>query len=146
MGNPYERRYKSRAASYLKLEGEMTLGADMSCGNLVLDTTGSVIHLDDEILKALKNRYLTVYLKAKDSDIDRLVERFRTTPKPLIWGNHYKKRPDMSDKDSMIDCYRDLLLARDKKYEALADVTVPASSFTKDEDVLAAFKLALPAG
>jgi len=70
MGQPYADGYAHRAAEYLALETELTLAADQQSGNQILDTTGSVIHIDDSALKAIKNNYLIVYIQANLGDID----------------------------------------------------------------------------
>ncbi|PHR93290.1 MAG: hypothetical protein COA69_04940 [Robiginitomaculum sp.] len=146
MGHPYEDGYAEKSALYLQHEAKGTLAANALDGNIVLDTTGSIIHLDKNIKNGLQNSYLTVYLKASTEAVRTLVERFNLSPKPLIWSTHYHKHSGQSDYDSMFTCYPNLLEAREKLYEQLADITldVEALKDAHTTDFLTALRDALP--
>ncbi|MCF6274319.1 MAG: hypothetical protein L3J05_00970 [Robiginitomaculum sp.] len=127
MGHPYADGYADKAAKYLAVESRLSLRADAHDKNLVLDTTGSVIHIPDADLTTLKNKYIIIYIKASEADMDKLIERYFNYPKPTIWGNHFRKLPGKSDKQSLLACYPDLLKARAQLYAALADITIDAA-------------------
>ncbi|PHR56817.1 MAG: hypothetical protein COA43_13240 [Robiginitomaculum sp.] len=134
MGHPFEDGYNDKAAQYLKLEGELTLAAKSLNGNVILDTTGSVIHLDTDIQTSLNANYLTVYLRANTRAVTTLIKRFKKSPKPLIWGEHYKKHPSLSQMDSLFACYPNLLSARENMYENISDITLDVTAL-KNTDV-----------
>ena len=91
MGQPYEEGYSKKAKQYLGIEGEQTLLAGTTSGNLILDTTGSIIHLSGTVQRQIKSAYLIVYLEANNENIQTLISRFSSSPKPLIWGKHYRQ-------------------------------------------------------
>lgn len=126
MGQPYQGEYHDKAAEYLRLESELTQYVNEMHENTVLDTTGSVIYLDKKPLTQLSENYLIVYLSARPEDSERLVKRFASSPKPLIWGDHYRKVPGMCDEDSMMSLYPSLLIMRDVMYRELADIEIEA--------------------
>ncbi len=140
MGHPFQNGYAQKAAKYLSLESELSLNASHGGGNLVLDTTGSVIHIPSGDLTSLNNNYLIVYIKASISDIGTLIDRYYKYPKPTIWGDCYHKVDVKSDQDSLLACYPDLLALRAKLYAKLADITIKtadlASPDIADKDIL----------
>lgn len=146
MGHPYEDGYVEKSSRYLQLEAEQTLAAKAMGGNVVLDTTGSVIHLRDDEKIELHNTYLIVYLKVNGAAHKTLVQRFEKTPKPLIWGDHYTAYAGMSDRQSLLASYPTLLTARAQLYDQLADVVmdVDALKDTHTTDFIVALQSALP--
>ena len=140
MGQPFDRHYPRKSAEYLAFESTFTLAPLSQKTNLVIDTTGSVVHIMDESKKRLKNKCLTVYMQANQQDIEVLVQRFFTNPKPIIWGDNYTRKSGTSDKDSLLACYPKLLTTRAKLYEQLADISIDAGEFAApnlaDEDIL----------
>ncbi|MCF6221456.1 MAG: hypothetical protein L3J65_10110 [Robiginitomaculum sp.] len=129
MGHPYSDGYADKAAKYLALESYLSLRANTHGKNLVLDTTGSVIHIPDADLTTLKNKFIIIYIKASEADMDKLIERYFKYPKPTIWGDHFRKLPGKSGKQSLLACYPNLLKARAQLYAALADITIDAADF-----------------
>lgn len=124
MGHPYDERYAARAAQYMQLEADLTLSPPPATGNFVLDTTGSVIHLSAAALAELKRSYLIVGLRAGADDLRRLVRRFSSDPKPLIWGPYFRARAGQSDKENLMTSYPALLEARSGLYNSLADIMI----------------------
>lgn len=144
MGQPYEKNYAGKVEKYLDHEKNLTLSAARLPGNLVLDTTGSVVHLQKPDLARLQEQCLIVYLKASETSIDVLIERFSTSPKPLIWGEYYKDILGQTHYESLINCYPNLLQAREERYNNLADVTLPTENLEEKKDFLAVLSAALP--
>ena len=147
MGFPWQEGYEENARSYLDAEEHLTL-ADYGVGNLVLDTTGSVIHLPKKSVISIKNKYLCVYLKANSKDRHRLKRTYFKHPKPTIWGVHYHKQTGQTEKASLMACYPELLSARERLYEDLADITLSAHTCLKlcrsDGDILELIRDKLP--
>ena len=146
MGHPFDVGYKSNAKQYLGCESKLTLMADKTNGNLVLDTTGSVIHMSNNSIKVLYNNYLVVYLKASLTDINMLVKRFTSSPKPLIWGDYYKEYDGKTQAENLALSYPKLLKARAKLYTNFADVVLEVAQLkgTHITDLLTVIRKSLP--
>ena len=123
MGSPDQMSYQIKQNTYLNYENEALLDSLNSLKkqvqNTVVDTTGSVIHLQNEILERLKNETLVVYIKADKDYEESLIKNFILHPKPVVWGDYYK--------NNLENDYRTLLHERDLKYTQMADVTIYAN-------------------
>ena len=60
MGYPFDDRYEQTQRDYLKMEKKLTLGCPVDNKNIILDTTGSVVYLDEEVLDFIKNNFLII--------------------------------------------------------------------------------------
>lgn len=144
-GHPYEEGYAEREALSIEMEGHATERAiEKAKGATVLDTTGSVIYVSPTIRRKIKEQFYVVHIKAEMSDLERLKWDYFDNPKPLIWGNQYRPKPNLTDRENIFECYPKLLMSRSKEYAAMADVTV-TSKFVLDPDndedaILAALK------
>ncbi len=125
MGFPWQDAYETRAAQYLAAEARLSL-ADYGPGNLVLDSTGSLIHIPANDKKTFRDRYLCVYLEASPHDEQRLADLYFDHPKPTIWGHAYQPLPEEDPQAALKRCYPDLLKTRTRLYEEMADVRLPA--------------------
>lgn len=127
LGNPDEFGYEERERVYLDCEGRALLGAierSKQEVSAIIDTTGSVIYLSDSTHKKLIQISTIVYLETTSQQITEMIEKFHAHPKPLIWGQHR--------------FYPELLAWREKRYQVLAQVTIPyevshAADFTSDK-------------
>ncbi len=140
--------YKEREAKYLELENRFTKvePAIVKGVNFILDTTGSVIYLEEETLKYLQENFLIVNMEISENVMSELLERFFANPKPLIWQDSFEQLPGESRSEALQRCYPKLLKARLKAYRELADVTIPADLF-KDKsagETLEIIRSALP--
>ena len=108
---------------YLKLEGKHTHNPQVERGedNLVFDTTGSVIDLNEEVQHWLRESCLLVHLQLNEEKIPEMVERYVETPKPVIWWDIQKSTWD----DDRAMQYRKLLKDRLDSYERLAHISIP---------------------
>lgn len=144
-GHPYEEGYSEREALSIEMESHATeRGMEMAEGATILDTTGSVIYVSPTIRRKIKEQFYVVHIKAETSDLERLKWDYFDNPKPLIWGNQYRPKPNLTDRENVFECYPRLLMSRSKEYAAMADVTV-TSKFVLDPDndedaILAALK------
>ncbi|MBN9314687.1 MAG: ATPase [Devosia sp.] len=63
--------------------------------NFIADTGGSLIEVvdpdnaEDPVIKALADSTLLVYLRGTDADANKLVERFKASPKPMYYQPHF---------------------------------------------------------
>ena len=127
-GHPYTQGYSERERESIALESQATRAAlNTQELNPMIDTTGSVIYVDQDVLKKLKQDYYVVYIEAMQDHIERLKVQYFKHPKPLIWAGHYKKIDGLSESESILQCYPKLLESRAKSYAKLADVTLPST-------------------
>lgn len=133
-GHPYEEGYAEREALSIEMESHATEhGIETAKGATILDTTGSVIYVPPTIRRKIKEQFYVVHIKAETSDLERLKWDYFDNPKPLIWGNQYRPKPNLTDRENVFECYPKLLMSRSKEYAAMADATV-TSKFVLDPD------------
>ena len=126
MGQPYADDYQNRERRYLELEEKVTGQAVEGVkGNTVIDTTGSIIYISSQTQAKLKAKTLIVYLEANQEVYEQMFQVYMTNPKPVVWENAFDRKEGESGQDTLKRCYPELLRYRAKKYEALADVTLP---------------------
>ena len=144
-GQPFSDGYAAREKVSIGLETQATRRSlQTQVRNPLLDTTGSVIYTEPSVLRTLKAEWYTVYIKAADVHLERLKSQYFAQPKPLAWAGHFRKIDGLSDSESLLECYPDLLAARAEQYQALADHTVSSAAILTDSnDDL--FKLIRPA-
>ncbi|MGB3456675.1 MAG: hypothetical protein WBG08_09420 [Litorimonas sp.] len=130
-GQPYTDGYEARERRSIALETDATRRSlETNARNPLLDTTGSVIYTDADVLDRLRRDWFIVYIEAADNHLDRLKSQYFAQPKPLAWNGHYERQSGLSDTESLMACYPKLLAARADAYAALADRTVSS------EDIL----------
>ncbi len=135
-GHPYSESYTAREKHSISLESAATRKAlKTDRRNPIIDTTGSVIYTDADVLKTLTHDYYVVYIEAMPEHLERLKAQYFKQPKPLIWAGHYKKIDGLSDTESILQCYPKLLTSRSKAYAKLADVTL-ASTMILNENIV----------
>lgn len=127
MGYPYDNRFTETQKNYLELEHKLTQNHPSPEGNFILDTTGSVVHLDNSAHEYLKNNFLIIQLDTPETIVEEMAQEFFRTPKPLVWGEHFSQKPGETKEEALKRCYPQLLNHRTQKYRSLADVTIPGS-------------------
>ena len=127
-GHPYTDGYAERETHSISLESEATRKAlTTQARNPIIDTTGSVIYTDADVLEAIRKDYLIVYIEAMEDHIERLKVQYFKQPKPLVWAGHYEKLKGKTETESILECYPKLLASRGKAYAKHADVTLPST-------------------
>jgi shikimate kinase len=129
MGWPDSSKYAEREAEYLEEEihtlDEALAGVERdSDKSLVLDTTGSVIYVGNNLLLRLRRRMTVVYLAASEQEQQLLIERYLSDPKPVLWRGAFRPRPGETPRETVARCYPALIAARRQSYEALAHCTL----------------------
>ncbi|MEL6688025.1 MAG: shikimate kinase [Pseudomonadota bacterium] len=144
-GQPYSEGYEERERESIALETVATRKSlETEARNPLLDTTGSVIYTDKDVLDALKRDWFVVYIEAADEHLERLKSQYFAQPKPLAWNGHYQKRDELSETESLLVSYPELLASRAWDYAALADYTISSKDIlTPDHQAL--FDLVKPA-
>lgn len=129
MGQPYEKKFEENQQKYLNFEKEAieNIFAELknTKQNVVIDTTGSLVHLNEKICLELKERSLIVYIKATDSMREKMFERYIEDPKPVVFGDIFSPQEGESGEKTLRRCYPILLEKRSKLYEKYADVVIP---------------------
>lgn len=132
-GQPYSEGYAERERQSIAMESDATRKSlTTQARNPLLDTTGSVIYTDAAVLDSIRNDWFTVYIEASPEHLDRLKSQYFAQPKPLAWHGHYRKRDGLSETESLLASYPDLLAARDVEYRALADHTISSLDILTD--------------
>ena len=133
LGYPYEDRFTPNQAIYLKHEGRLTREASIPEDyNLVLDTTGSVIYLANDILDYLKKNFLIIHFETPKNMIEQMIENYFLNPKPVVWGDSFYQHDDESHIEALKRCYPELLNFRRQRYLQLKDISI---DFARDENV-----------
>ena len=140
MGWPNSATYAQREAEYLaeeigvmdeflnNLEKETSgLEKDSSGAPIVLDTTGSVIYTQNNILMRLRRQMTVVHLANTDDEQRMLVERYLNDPKPVLWRGTFHVKDQETPRETVARCYPLLIAARSKSYETLAHCAVQVS-------------------
>ena len=127
MGQPYEARYPANSRRYLECENavmqEVLRRLEREPGNVVVDTTGSVIYTERATIKKLGRLSRVVYIEMPQFLQDEMVRRFIQNPKPVIWGQVYTQRKNETGPEALVRCYPRLLEYRSQKYGKYADFT-----------------------
>lgn len=129
MGQPYAPQYPMTSRRYLDLEGEVTSEAlakieESGIQRGVIDTTGSVIYLEGNILQELRARTRLVYLETPDSVKEEMYRLYIAYPKPVIWGDSFSRANGETDTEALGRCYPRLLAYRTARYASLAHMTL----------------------
>lgn len=131
MGQPYEAQYGSTSVRYLALEAEVlheALEAVEKAGaaeRIVVDTTGSVVYMDEDILRRLSEGTTVVHLEVPSSVLDQQYQRFLADLKPVIWGTVFSQQAGETGQEALARSYPELLASRDQHYRRLADHALP---------------------
>ena len=129
MGHPYSKGYHEAEALYLELESAVI---NQICDDLenatqkdipvVVDTTGSLIYLQETILKRLRNLTHTVLLNVPFDKHEELFETYLQDPKPVIWNGKYLPREGENPQKALSRCFGELLVYRNKRYGLMSDL------------------------
>ena len=133
MGWPDSPTYAQREAEYLAEEIAVVdeylsrLDKDVGDAAMVLDTTGSVIYAQEELLGRLRRQMTVVHLASTEREQELLVERYLNDPKPVLWRGAFHVKDHESPRETVARCYPMLIAARRKSYEALAHCSMQVS-------------------
>ena len=130
MGFPYEEGFAAKEQQYLTMEGQIL--SEMAEAiydlpfdrNVVIDTTGSAIYLDETILRKLKKSVLLVYLALTPEVHNQMLQEYMKRPRPLIWNNLFHKLPGETNESALQRSYPVLITHREKLYDAYSDIRI----------------------
>lgn len=155
MGQPYEQRSPANQRKYLDLEAmKMRETIDELANpplgrNVVVDTTGSVVHIDRKIRRDLKRHSTVVYLQATDDMQREMFKKYMENPKPVIWGKVFRQKRNETSEEALARSYPKLLEHRSRLYKRMAHVVVPhqvSLDIASPDDFLTYVRDELPKG
>jgi adenylate kinase family enzyme len=138
LGQPYENRYTKNSQRYLDLEAESMkeILAEVATmeddEKVVIDTTGSIIYLDQQVIDEMKTKTKVIYLETPQSVQDEMYQLFLKFPKPLMWSDKFNMRADETIENALTRCYPELLKTRTEEYKKYADLTLDYFKTRKD--------------
>ncbi|HEY5152820.1 MAG TPA: hypothetical protein VII55_02500, partial [Candidatus Saccharimonadales bacterium] len=131
LGQPYDERFAVNQRRYLQLETDAlqeiiaSLEDGSLTGNIVIDTTGSVVHTDSAIRRKLSALTTVVYLEASGEMRQEMFQLYIAEPKPVVWEDKFNIKPTESNIEALVRCYPQLLEYRSGLYDEMSHVTVP---------------------
>src|SRR5438093_10262286 len=125
MGWPDAATYAQRESDYLTeeihtLDEVLTELEKHREKSLVLDTTGSLIYIGNNLLMRLRRQMTIVYLAASAQEQQLLIERYLNDPKPVLWRGAFQPKSGEKPRETVARCYPALIAARRQSYEAVA--------------------------
>jgi shikimate kinase len=132
MGFPFHPDYKKRELKYLNLEIEVLNEILDSLeendgspdGDVVVDTTGSVIYTGEGILKRLRQCTTCIHLSTPPEVREQLLSAYVTNPHPMLWRDTFNREPNETHGAALERCYPKLFMARQRLYEHNADIEI----------------------
>ena len=144
MGWPDSSTYTERESEYLAeeihtLDEILTELGKQPEQSLVLDTTGSLIYIGNNLLMRLRRQMTIVYLAASAEEQQLLIERYLHDPKPVLWRGAFQPKAGEKPRETVARCYPALIAARRQSYEALAHCTLQVAELRDGSLDAAAF-------
>lgn len=135
MGQPYEAYSAKNQQIYLDFETEIMngiidgLNKRKSNGNLVIDTTGSVVHTGVGIRDRLRASTTVIYIEVGKGELDEMFQEFVQKPKPIVWADVFDPDHDYeSDAQAVRAYYPKLLKLRSDHYASISHIRLPRST------------------
>jgi shikimate kinase len=126
MGYPFEEKFAKNEVDYLVQEREKTLACPLPKNkNLILDTTGSVIYMKNDVKEFLQENFLIINLDVSKQMCRSMKEQFFISPKTIVWGNSFNQKEGENGLDAIRRCYPDLLNYRIEKYREWGELFIP---------------------
>lgn len=140
MGQPHDIRFTVNQNKYLSLEKEVMVEIfaqvkDGNHGNIVVDTTGSVIHTGKDLCEMLKQFFMVIYLEASKNMKEKMFEQYLKEPKPVVFGDVYSQEEGETSSQALSRCYRKLLDLRSTLYAECADVIISREAIEENMSI-----------
>jgi len=129
MGFPFQEGYQEREDLYLSIEKQL-MGEVLdwieentcacSSENVVIDTTGSVIYVGEDLLDRLRSLTTVINFTFPTVVREALLRQYVSNPRPVLWRGFFNQEPGESVEDALFRCYHDLLDSREIAYRKLA--------------------------
>lgn len=137
MGQPYDKRFATNQQQYLHTERQVMGNIFSKISNdrqqnIVIDTTGSVIHTNKKICEGLRRSSVVIYIKATKSMQEEMFKQYLKEPKPVVFGDIYYPHDNETAMQTLSRCYQELLNFRSTLYATYADVVIPRQDINKN--------------
>lgn len=141
LGQPYDKQFKRNQSMYLKHEKQviheiLSKVKQEDIGNVVIDTTGSMIYMGRYIMEQLKKYTTVVYLKIPQFLYSEMFRVYINDPKPVIWGNVFNKQKNETNKQALKRCYPRLVRQRAERYDKYAHITIAHNTISSTSNLL----------
>jgi len=150
MGLPHEQDSARHQQMYLDCEGEVMreVLAELprKSDRVVIDTTGSVIYTDADILRGLKEASLMVHLDVPERLQQEMIELYFKRPKPTLWAGFFKPEAGETPRETLVRCYPELLKSRLERYAFWADCSIDCALLRQQSSDSARFLDLIAAG
>ncbi len=129
-GLPYEEQYVNNERMQIlneqKIMEVVCQQSDNSKNeNIIIDTSGSLVYIDKQVIQRLKNLSKMVYIVAGKEQEHELYNDEVIFHRPLVWGNSYQPKDNELQKEAMRRCFTELISWRSKQYERWASISIP---------------------
>ncbi len=136
MGQPYEKKFADNQQKYLALEKAimedvLDQARTGKLANTVIDTTGSVAHLDPKLCQQLKKYSLVIYFEAEPTATEKMYENYFKQPKPVAFAEFYRPKAGETQTQSLRRCYQLLMQYRARQYRHNSDIIIPRSAIAR---------------
>lgn len=108
---------------------------DGNHGNIVIDTTGSVVHTGKDLCEMLKQYSMVIYIEASKNMKEKMFEQYLKEPKPVVFGDVYSQQEGEANVQALSRCYRKLLDLRSALYAECADVIIPREAIEENVSI-----------
>ncbi len=140
MGQLYDERFSANQQKYLSLERETMqniFGQIKKEGNqnIIIDTTGSIVHTGKDVCDKLKKSSLVVYIEATEDIHDEMFNQYIEKPKPVVFEGVFVPLENETVMQNLKRCYRKLLNLRSALYAEYADVIIPRETIKENMGV-----------
>lgn len=140
MGRPYDEMFPANQRKYLSLEREIMEDIFRQIKkrkrqNIVIDTTGSVVHTGSNIYTKLKQCSLVIYIEATKNMREEMFKQYIKKPKPVVFGEMFIQKKNETAEQALKKCYRALLDLRSTLYTKYADVIISRDAIEEDMDI-----------
>ena len=101
MGFPFDADYPEKESRYLSSEDSVLVEilnrihpqANNSDGDLIIDTTGSVIYVGKDTLNDLRQLTTVVHLETPSNIQEQMLKAYLTNRRPVLWRGFFNKAP-----------------------------------------------------
>jgi len=128
---PYQPHYREREALYLAHEVAVLTEILDHCdvwgdreGNVVVDTTGSVVYTGEELLARLRRCTAVVHLATPAGVRERMLAAYLAKLRPVLWRGVFERQVGETAEQALARCYPVLLTSRERLYAQCAHVTI----------------------
>ena len=142
MGFPFQDGYQEREDLYLSSEKQL-MGEvldrveEHACAgsdeNVVVDTTGSVIYVGEELINRLRSLTTVINFTFPTVVREAMLKQYISNPQPVLWRGFFSQEHGESIEDALFRCYHELLDSREIAYRRMADIEI--DYFTRNSPI-----------